>query len=204
MGLKERQKREREERKELILNAARTLLYREGMASITINKIAEESKVSVGGIYFYYSRKEEIFSSLQEEGLTLLSKAVSEGASVGGDAREKISAVAQAYYIFSIEHKDYFDILNYFLSSPQVLFPELIKQTLDTRGRDILKEVALIMEEGNKKGIFHIRNPRESAAALWAQIHGFIQFSKLSTTLFEEEDFKKLFDRIIDDTISHY
>ncbi len=72
MGLKERREREREERKRQILNAARSLLFEEGLQGTSINKIAKSAELGVGTIYSYFASKEEIFAVLQEEGIELL------------------------------------------------------------------------------------------------------------------------------------
>jgi AcrR family transcriptional regulator len=72
MGLKERREREKEARKQQILDAARQLLFKKGIQSTSINQIARTAELGVGTIYFYFQSKEEIFYSLQEEGLDLL------------------------------------------------------------------------------------------------------------------------------------
>ena len=72
MGLKERREREKEARKRQILAAARRLLFKKGIQSTSINQIARTAELGVGTIYFYYQSKEEIFYSLQEEGLDIL------------------------------------------------------------------------------------------------------------------------------------
>ncbi len=69
MGLKERRSREKEARRNQILDAARALLFEKGLHATSINQIAKQAELGVGTIYFYYRSKEEIFADLQEEGL---------------------------------------------------------------------------------------------------------------------------------------
>ena len=71
MGLKERRRREKEERRMQILDAARKLLFTKGINATSINQIAKLAELGVGTIYFYYRNKEELFAALQEEGLEI-------------------------------------------------------------------------------------------------------------------------------------
>ena len=69
MGIKQRRKREKEQRRRQILDASRTLLFKKGLNAISVNQIARQAELAVGTIYFYFRSKEEIFAALQEEGL---------------------------------------------------------------------------------------------------------------------------------------
>ncbi|HID29693.1 MAG TPA: TetR/AcrR family transcriptional regulator [Desulfobacterales bacterium] len=120
MGLKERREREREERKRQILAAARSLLFSEGLQATSINKIAKSAELGVGTIYFYFANKEEIFAALQEEGIELLYNKIKKSLVRVNYPEERLKTIARVYLNFSRENKDYFDIINYFLSSPAV------------------------------------------------------------------------------------
>ena len=72
MGIKQRRRREKEHRRQQILDAARTLLFEKGLNAISVNQIARQAELAVGTIYFYFRSKEDIFAVLQEEGLELL------------------------------------------------------------------------------------------------------------------------------------
>ena len=122
MGAKERREREKEQRKAHILDTARALLLEKGLAATSINQIAKRSELSVGAIYFYFKDKEELFAALQVEGLELLSHAIRDAAKKKSGPEEKIKSIALAYLRFSEEHKNYFDIINYFLASPETIF----------------------------------------------------------------------------------
>ncbi len=54
MGVVERRERERLQRKKDILDAARTLLFQQGLQATSVNAIAKESELSIGTIYFYF------------------------------------------------------------------------------------------------------------------------------------------------------
>ena len=76
MGLKERRKRERQERHTQIMDAARTVLFEHGMPMASIKRIAQAAELGVGTLYSYFASKEDIFIALQEEGLEILSRKI--------------------------------------------------------------------------------------------------------------------------------
>jgi len=127
MGVKERKALEKQHRRNQILDAARTLLFSSGVDSISISKIAKQAELGVGTIYFYYKNKEEIFIALQKEGVALLYSTILQIFKKNIDHEEKLIRIAKAYHNFSEEQKSYFDIINYFLSSPIVFFEPNLK-----------------------------------------------------------------------------
>lgn len=198
MGSKERREREKEARKNHILDAARTLLLKKGLHATTVNQIAKLAELSVGTIYLYYRNKEDIFAALQEEGLELLNQQIA-GADEGAAApREKIKAIASAYMEFSEVHKNYFDIINYFLSSSETYFPPRLKSRIDRMGSKILDYLIGAIELGIKKGEFGKVNSREHSILLWGTLHGLIQFKKLEKTILQNESYRSIVDYALD------
>jgi len=68
MGTKERKEREREERKELILNTAEEIITSEGIDNLSIRKIATKIEYSPGIIYHYFKDKDEIINYIMVKG----------------------------------------------------------------------------------------------------------------------------------------
>jgi AcrR family transcriptional regulator len=198
MGLKERRNREKEERKRQILDAARDLLFAEGLQATSVNKIAKNAELGVGTIYSYFKNKEEIFAALQQEGIELLHARAKKAISREKDASDRLRAIAGSYLDFSNENRDYFDIINYFLSSPGTLLGDELKETIDQRGNQIISLIVTTIEEGISAGEFCEVNGRKFAMMFWAAIHGLILFSKLRTTILKGEDYPELVGYSVD------
>ena len=198
MGLKERREREREERKRQILAAARSLLFSEGLQATSIHKIARSAELGVGTIYFYFASKEEIFAALQEEGIDLLHNKVKKSLERVNDPQDQLKTIARGYLDFSRENKDYFDIINYFLSSPGVLFSENIKAQIDQRGNRVISLVVSVVEGGIASGDFREVDARKFSMMFWAALHGLILFKKLKTTMLKDEDYHALVSYSVD------
>ena len=189
MGLKERREREREDRKGQILTAARSLLFSEGLQATSINKIAKSAELGVGTIYFYFTNKEEIFAALQEEGIELLHDKIKKKVERVKRPEERLKTIARVYLDFSRENKDYFDIINYFLSSPGLLFSENLKGKIDQRGNRVISLLVSAVEAGIASGDFREVDPRKFSMMFWAALHGLILFKKLKTTMLRGEDY---------------
>jgi AcrR family transcriptional regulator len=202
MGLKERRKRERAERKNLILDAARDLLLEKGLAATSMNQIARRAELGIGTIYSYYASKEALFAELQEEGLDLLYRKMKDVSEKTSDPGKKLENMAWAYLVFSREEKDYFDIINYFLSSPEERFSPPLKSQVDQRGKKNLDIVTRVVREGIQAGAFRITDARRWALVLWATIHGLVQFRKFRNTILNGEDYEAIYRHAVRKLVS--
>jgi AcrR family transcriptional regulator len=197
MGLKERKAREKQARRQQIIDAARSLLFEKGLKATSINQIAKRAELAVGTIYFYYSSKEALFAELQEEGLQLLMDNIQQASATVRDPRERLRTMAMTYYDFSCEHKDYFDIINYFLSSPTILLSRDLKQHVDQRMEKILIFIDEILARGVKEGVFRDTAQESHGVLLLAALHGLMQFRKFETTIFNETSHRTLYSEAV-------
>lgn len=202
MGLKERREREKEARKKQILDAARKLLFKKGLQATSINQIARTAELGIGTIYFYYKSKEDIFASLQEEGLEILFRNIEALTKTDSSPEDLLRQTAAAYLAFSIEQKDYFDIINYFLSSPQVMFEPDLKNQVDLKGGRIVSLIIGFIESGMAMGRFTAVDSRKFALAFWGALYGLIQFRKLEKTVLDGEDHRAVFDYAVEQFIA--
>jgi AcrR family transcriptional regulator len=164
-------------------------------------QIARQAELAVGTIYFYFRSKEEIFAALQEEGLELLLGDVQRALDAGANATECLHNIAQAYLNFSQEHKNYFDVINYFLSAGDVMFTPEIKQQIDQHGIRILKVVEQALQDGVDQGRFRAVNVRRHALLFWVILHGLVPFRKMKDTLLADDSHAALYYFAVDNFI---
>jgi AcrR family transcriptional regulator len=198
MGAKERREREREQRKNHILDTARALLFEKGLNATSINQIAKRSEMSVGAIYFYFKDKEELFAALQVEGLELLHKTIHKSLDTKSTPEEKVRSIASAYLHFSEKHKNYFDVINYFLTSPETIFPPELKNKIDAHGNASISTLTAAIREGIDNGYFKAIDPRRQAIILWSTFNGIIQLKKLKKTILAKDEYQSLYNEALD------
>lgn len=198
MGTKERRAQEKQLRLNQILDAARTLLFSKGIDAISINKIAKKAELGVGTIYFYFKNKEEIFVALQEEGLRLFYDMIVPVRKSPQTCDEKLRQIGDLYYRFSLEHKDYLDIINMFLSSSKEFFEPDLKNKIDMSGSKIFDLIEDVILEGIKTGEFNQTDARKCAILFFGALNGIMQFKKLERTALVGQDHRDVFDFTVD------
>jgi AcrR family transcriptional regulator len=119
MGIKERQDRERQAVRQGILEAARDLFTTEGYRNVSIRKIAERIEYSPAAIYSYFPSKDDIFFALAEEGFRRLDLKIRDLPPTA-DPLEDVRQCWWAYYEFSKEHREFFELMFVDRSVPQI------------------------------------------------------------------------------------
>lgn len=119
MGIKERKEREKKQRANDILEAARQIFERKGFLNTPLQDVAKEAEISVGLIYRYFLSKEDIFASLALKGAeqydqslaTLLKRA--KLAKNRAQVTDALVEIADAFFSFYGPYGEYFDMLLY-------------------------------------------------------------------------------------------
>jgi AcrR family transcriptional regulator len=119
MGIKERKEREKRQRANDILEAARQIFERKGFLNTPLQDVAKEAEISVGLIYRYFQSKEDIFASLALKGAeqfdkkleALLKKA--KGTKNRAQVTDFFVEVAESFFDFYGPYGEYFDMLLY-------------------------------------------------------------------------------------------
>lgn len=118
MGIHERKEREKEQRREDILDAATRVFFEKGLATATMDDIAETAELSKGTLYLYYKSKEDLYLTVMMRGMQLLYDAFSEVANAGHSPAKMLSRLSEAYLNYFNTHRDYFRMMHY-LQAPQ-------------------------------------------------------------------------------------
>ena len=79
MGIVERKEREKEHRREEIIDAAQRIFFQKGLSAATMDEIAEAAELSKGTLYLYYNSKEDLYLSVMLRGMDILHGDVHEG-----------------------------------------------------------------------------------------------------------------------------
>ena len=201
MGLKERREREKQARRESILAAARELLHKKGINGASMNQIAKKAELGVATLYSYFKNKEDLFLALQEEGLDLLRDFMLASLEGITEPQEKLRKIASSFLEFSQKRKNYYYIINYFISIPEILFEPSMKGEIDSRAEKALNIAEIIISEGIEKKQFKSLDTKRSAFMFWALVHGLTQYKKLESTVLLNDSFADVFEFAINEFI---
>jgi AcrR family transcriptional regulator len=176
MGLEERKIREKEQRRQQIMDAAEKVFSKKGFSAATIENIAEKAELSPATLYLYYKNKDELYASLNLRLLKVLVEKVENLAQrKKASPEQKIRALGKALY--EVYEHDPINVINVlrFQSSEELrnLSPELSFRIKD-RARRYLKAIASIFEQGVRDGRFQDRHPVAFADIVWALFAGLV------------------------------
>lgn len=166
-----------------------------------MNQIAKKAELGVATLYSYFKNKEDLYLAIQKEGFKLLEASTLEKVASVADPKEKLASIAQAFLEFSQEHKNYYYIINYYISSPEVLFEQNLKNEIDFLAENTLGITEVIIREGIEKGAFLDVDPRRSAIGFWAMVQGLTQFRKLESTIMKSDSYQDIFDYAVEQFI---
>ena len=103
MGITERKAREKGERERRIVDAARMLAERDGWASVTIRRLAQEIEYSQPVLYAHFENRETIVGAVALEGFGELAPALRASARLSANPFDAMKDVAIAYLEFAFE-----------------------------------------------------------------------------------------------------
>ena len=175
MTTAERRAREKAEKQQEILRAAKEVFFQKGVHRATMDDVAARAEVAKGTLYLYFQSKEDVLAHLLLEGLSILLDRL-EAAYAPQDqlpAEERIRRLAMAYLDFSRTYPDHFRLLMAFDRGrfqervPAELYQEVFEGSMQG-----LELVARAMREGVEAGSFEVNDPWRAAGVLWAALHG--------------------------------
>jgi AcrR family transcriptional regulator len=191
MGIEERKEREKEQRRNQIIDAAEKIFATKGFSGATIENIAEKAELSPATLYLYFKNKDELYASLNLKMLGVLSEKIEGVASQDGlTPLEKIKALEKA--LFEVYAYDPLNVINVlrFQSSEELrnLSPELSSQIKDG-ARRYLRAIAGIFEDGVRREVFLDRHPVAFADIVWALFAGLVLWEHTKKGFDPRKDF---------------
>ncbi len=185
MGVLERKAREKERRRNEIIDAAERLFFKHGYDHVTMDDIAKEAELSKGTLYLYFKSREDLHYAILIRGLEILNRLIREVYDAKKSGLENILQMGEAYIRFFREKTDYFKAIMFFDAtrferveneskfkilqedSPLVFFMEVLRQ-------------------GQQDGSIKQDIPAEQLAIiLWSQVSGVFEFIALRGKLLD-------------------
>lgn len=111
MSVRERKERERANRHQLIVSAARELAESDGWDAVTTRRLAERIEYSQPVLYSHFRGKKEILGAVALEGFAELTTALRAAAPKGPADRATVAALARAYTDFATDNPALYDAM---------------------------------------------------------------------------------------------
>jgi AcrR family transcriptional regulator len=148
-----------------ILDAARRIVMRDGLAALSMRKIADAIGYSPASLYLYFENRDEIARALGDEGYAQLLEALEPAAQVV-DPAARLRALAQAYVAFGQAQPETYRLV--FVDVPT------LPQRADMPGPDAEPVVRVF---AGALAALGRTDDAPHAAALWATLHGIVMLA---------------------------
>jgi AcrR family transcriptional regulator len=104
LGIAGRKARQRAEREDRIIAAARAIAEREGWSAVTVRRLADEIEYSQPVLYSHFKSRDAILGAVAVEGFREIAAALRTAARGSTGRRNALENVATAYLAFAFRH----------------------------------------------------------------------------------------------------
>ncbi len=197
----EKKIREKEEKKKVILDAAEWVMRKEGLHSLSINKVARKAKIAKGTVYLYFDSKEDIIGGLTVKARKKLLEYFHKYCDKESDPLDKIRAIFWADYDFFKERNLYHQLVSFYEQHTGLAEEGELAQT----SYDISTYITQLVEDAKHKGA--IRTDIDSATTtfmFWGMVVGMLQLietKQQQITLYLQKNEKQLYHQFVEHTI---
>ena len=113
MSIKELKEREKEQRREYIIDAAEKLFFSKGYDTVSMNDIADAVKMNKATLYLYFENKEALYFAIVLRGARIMNRMFQQEIEKATTGIEKIRASGRAYLDFTRQYPDYNRMFHY-------------------------------------------------------------------------------------------
>ena len=147
-------------KRQSIQEAVIRLMCREGLKSVTMDRVAQEVGIAKGTVYLHYRDKQELLEEVKESALAPITAKIEETLRGDEAADRKLRAYSIRYLSYFDEHRDLFRILLYEREVTRVQGSRFQSE----RYRQTMTDVVRVIRDGIESGAFRDVDPHIAAA----------------------------------------
>ncbi|MDX2644425.1 TetR/AcrR family transcriptional regulator [Streptomyces sp. PA03-1a] len=165
MTIRTRRERERAEREQLIITAARELAEAEGWDAVTTRRLAAEIEYSQPVLYSHFKGKDAIMAAVAVQGFAELAAELREARTAVAGPRETLAAVGEAYTAFARRRPALYDAMFTHHVGLPFATPEAPAALREAFG-ELLRAVEPVAGAGDAPDLL--------TETYWASLHGLV------------------------------
>jgi AcrR family transcriptional regulator len=154
---------------DLILNAARSLLVRNGYAGLSMRELSRDSGLAKGTIYYYFQDKQAIYFSVIEQDMLSMGHCLADAAQVEGDCIQRLRSVVETYFEIVRSNRSLIIARMREISGMEEQMRLLVQKHRCT----LLAPVTTLITEGIGQRVFRPLDTEMAAISLFAMINSF-------------------------------
>ncbi|MGW7241079.1 TetR/AcrR family transcriptional regulator [Streptomyces sp. NPDC054804] len=165
MSIQTRRERERAEREQLIVTAARELAEAEGWDAVTTRRLAAEIEYSQPVLYSHFKGKNAIMAAVAVQGCAEMATELRAARTAAKGTRQSLAAVAETYTSFARRRPALYDVIFTHTVDLPFATPEA-PEALQAAFAELLLAVEPIAMAGD--------DPALLTETFWAALHGLV------------------------------
>ena len=176
MGVAERKEREKERRKQDIVDAAEKVFFSLGFEQATMISIAEEAELSKGTLYLYFENKNELCMAIILRALRSFRKDLEDNLNKDDNGLDQLMSISNQFFNFIKTYPDYYRALSNFkvheagVNSGSEI--SLLRKKENQRINDFVKSA---IEKGQKDGSINSKvDSKLLAYSIWGEQNGLL------------------------------
>lgn len=177
MSLDQRREREKQDRRDSILDAAEQIFFAKGFEKSSMDEIARTAQLSRALLYVYFKDKAAIMRGLVLRAGEALRDRFADAIGRSERGAEQIGLIGMAYYRFSIEMPDYFDVLTQASTFEHLAEEDDQSASLQVCARQVMGMMVAALQRGVADGSLskdRVADPLMTAFYLRGALHGVI------------------------------
>ena len=164
-----RRDRLKQELRDEILDAARSLFVRHGYESVSVRKIAEKCGCATGTLYLHFADKDAILSAICLETFAKLEKRMRAIANDTGDPLENLRRSGRQYIQFGLDHPHHY-IVTFGMEPREHVKDDATKQA----GRGSFDCLRNVVKKCLDAGQLRSTDFEAAVQSIWAASHGLV------------------------------
>jgi AcrR family transcriptional regulator len=176
-----------------LLDAAQTVLDRDGLSGVSVRAVATEAGVAPMGVYNRFHNKDGLLIALAVRAFDALRDAVD--VDDPGDPLERLRRCCRAYRTHALEHPEQYRLM--FSGVESVVAPSPAAQ----HGTAVLQVLVDILGSATRAGVLHAADPVQAAQMVWNAVHGAVTLEQANLNVTARRhgfDPADTYDRMLD------
>lgn len=176
MGLQERREKEKDNRRMLILESARSLFFAKGFKDVTVDEVAKLSELGKGSIYLYFSSKEEIYAQILLQDVEIFYQQAIALFNKRKTAVDSLLEFSFLYADFFLKEPELFRMLmTFMLRSDQLSLSEEQYKNIVSTTRKAIDVISCVLKHGiDSKEFPSTIDIKHNQFILWGMLNGII------------------------------
>jgi AcrR family transcriptional regulator len=155
--------------KNALIRAGSQILVEEGIAALSLRKVAGRAGVSHSAPYAHFPDKQALVAAISTEGFRQLYERLKGAVDANrSDPSGMLVEVAHAYLTFALDSPAFFKVMFSGILEQEKAYPDFV--AMSTKNFQLLVE---LVAQGQAAGVLPVGPPERMAISIWSTVHGF-------------------------------